>query len=315
MSRGSRSEFAGHLAVRGLHGQGAGPVPSVNEKTPGPSPEPRPGAPTSDEVRDFAVGLSALRTQAGSPTLDQLSQRSGISKSVLSDAFSGRRLPTENTVRRLVVALDGDVTTWTARRARLDPRRGSDTSEAIAGQAAPEPVPRLARPVSLGLLLAMCVGTVVVAVGAAAGIALLIAGAGADATPPAPTATPTETYLAVADGVDPMQTVCREDAVLAGGDEFLDGAVLVEMMYSTRCMGVWGRVTRYDGKAAGNTMTIQIYPRDDPESDRAQMRSDSGLQSLYTTLLIEPDVEARVCGVATVTVDGVDFVQPNPVCI
>ena len=55
--------------------------------------------------------------------MEQLSQRTGVSKSVISEAFAGRRLPTENTVRKLVAALDDDVdvTAWVERRSGIDP--------------------------------------------------------------------------------------------------------------------------------------------------------------------------------------------------
>ncbi len=272
-----------------------------------------------DSVRLFADDLAGLRSEAGAPTLEQLAQRAGISKSVLSDAFAGRRLPTENTVRKLVAALGGDSAPWVARRLALDPRHAAAASSEM--RAAPvETAPSgseartgLARPVTLGAFLIGLAAVAVIAVATSAITAGLVAQRVAAAADVAPT--PESTYLPFADGVDPMLTICREDVVLAGGDEFLDGAVLVEMMYSNHCMAVWGRVTRHDGLAAGNSMSMLIYPRDDPESDRNQLRSDSDLQSLYTTLLIEPDVEARVCGIATITVGEETFEQPNPVCI
>lgn len=277
-------------------------------------------SPQDDSVRAFAADLSALRSEAGAPTLEQLAQRAGISKSVLSDAFAGRRLPTENTVRKLVAALGGDAAPWVSRRLALDPRHVSSTvppqtlaTSVVAEQSGPAPLGRLARPVSLATFLVGIAATAVVAVAASALVAGLVVQRAAPAADVAPT--PESTYLPFADGVDPMLTICREDVVLAGGDEFLDGDVLVEMMYSNHCMAVWGRVTRYDGQAAGNSMSMLIYPRDDPDSDRNQLRSDSDLQSLYTTLLIEPDVEARVCGIVTITIGEETFEQPNPVCI
>lgn len=269
-----------------------------------------------DSVAAFASDLKSFKESAvGAEPLRALSAKTGISTSVLSEAFAGRKLPTENTVRRIVDALGGDRAEWVERRARLDPRRGSGREEAMEAPSAPDAPTRpalLKRPVSLGaLLLAMALTAVIAVAGSLSIASLILPQASTAEAEPGPEAT----YLPIENGVDPMQTVCKEDAVLAGGDEFLDGAVLVEMMYSTHCMAVWGRVTRYDGLASGNSISLTIYPRDDPESDRNQTRTDSDLQSLYTTMLIEPDVEARVCGVATVTVDGEEFVQPNPVCI
>jgi len=39
------------------------------------------------------------------------------------------------------------------------------------------------------------------------------------------------------------------------------------------------------------------------------------VNSLYTPLLIEPDVEARVCGIATVTTDGKAVELGPPMCV
>jgi len=122
--------------------------------------------------------------------------------------------------------------------------------------------------------------------------------------------------LAHADGVDPMLTVCPDDRVLAASEQRLDGAVQVEMMYSNACMGVWGRVTRYDEQSSGNALSMRIYPHGDPDSSRSQERTATDVPSLYTPLLIEPDVDARVCGVATLTVDGTTTIELGPpLCI
>lgn len=267
---------------------------------------------SSEALSAFAADLAALRERAGSPTLEQLSQRTGVSKSVISEAFAGRRLPTENTVRKLVAALDDDanVMAWVERRSGIDPRH-VDRLPTADGSVPAKRVGFWRRPVSVATFVAGMAATAVVAIAAS----LLATGLVGRTDAPAAAPTPSTSYEAYADGVDPMLTECREDAVLAGGDEFLDGKVLVEMMYSNKCMAVWGRVTRYDGQGSGNTITMRIYPRKDPESTRSQSRTDSDVQSLYTPLLIEPDVEARVCGVATVTVGDQSFVQPNPVCI
>lgn len=87
------------------------------------------------------------------------------------------------------------------------------------------------------------------------------------------------------------------------------------MLYSNSCMGVWGRVTRLDGKTDGGSMSFSIYPAADPTSSRSQERSADNVNSLYTPLLIEPDVEARVCGIATVTTGGKAVDLGPPMCV
>ena len=75
-----------------------------------------------DSPERFAADLRALKLASGDPTLLALESRTGISKSVLSEAFSGKRLPTEKTVRVLTTELGADSTAWLTRRQELIPR-------------------------------------------------------------------------------------------------------------------------------------------------------------------------------------------------
>ena len=250
----------------------------------------------ADSITAFAAGLRDLRSAAGDPTLTALSFETDISKSVLSVAFSGRALPTERTVLKVVAALGGDQQVWRARRDALDPKK---TLPATASESAPEPP---GRRFSLPQTIGIAAGAAIVA----AVVTSLVWGALASpAAPGAPTPENAEgPYLAAANGVDPMRTECKDDAVIAASEAKLDNQVHVQMMYSNNCLAVWGRVTRYDNQAEGNSMTMRIWPMDDPQSGRSQSRSDVNLQSLYTPMIVEPDVTARVCGQATITVDG-----------
>lgn len=261
----------------------------------------------TDSITQFANDLRELRLAAGDPTLATLESRTGISKSVISDAFAGRRLPTQKTVGRLVDALGGDRTQWLTRRASLDPKAGAPGRT----QELPEPKsPR--RMVSYrAAVLASAICTVLAVVVTSVLWTTILRPEPAEAEAPA---TGGE-YLDYADGVDPMQTICREDAVIAASEERLDGEVLVQMMYSNQCMAVWGRITRYDGEASGNSLSMTIYPAIDMDSDRNQERSAFDVQSIYTTLMIEPDVEARVCGIASVTQGGDPIELGPPLCI
>jgi plasmid maintenance system antidote protein VapI len=266
---------------------------------------------TADSVRRFATDLRELRIQTGNPTLVSLAAATGVSKSVISEAFAGRRLPTQNTVSALVVALGGDREQWIARRDALDPK---------ASEAVRTPSPAISTPARRMLPLRMViVSMALVALASILGTSLVwnslrppvaLAEAAGDSS-----AGEVVEYLDYADGVDPMQTICREDAVVAASEERLDGDVLVQMMYSNKCMAVWGRVTRYDGEAAGNSLSMLIYPAVDLESDRNQERSAVDVQSIYTTLMIEPNVEARVCGIATVSQHGDPIELGPPMCI
>lgn len=268
--------------------------------------------PQQDSVERFAADLRELRLRAGNPTLTALNSYTRVSKSVLSEAFSGRRLPTERTVASLADALKADQTVWVARRNALDPRTGqSDRAIIIPGIDAPKK-----RRVSLLAAVLACAATAVIAVVATCVVwSTVLLPTPAEAGDETPAPEPTSEYLEYADGVDPMQTICREDAVIAASEERLDGDMQVQMMYSNECMAVWGRVTRYDSEAAGDSLSMLIYPAVDMNSDRNQERSAHDVQSIYTTLMIEPDIEARVCGIATATVDNEEVELGPPLCI
>ena len=117
----------------------------------------------SDSVASFAAGLRELRLGAGDPKLLALSERTGVSKTVLSEAFLGRKLPTERTVAKLVEEFGGDRTAWVSRRAALDPRYGA-ASVAVTASAAAE-VPNPGRRFSLVQTLLIAAVAAVIAVG------------------------------------------------------------------------------------------------------------------------------------------------------
>lgn len=263
--------------------------------------EPAAPQPATDTVSDFAADLRALRTEHGNPTLATLASLTGISKSVISEAFLGRKLPTENTTGLLAEAMGGDRAAWLSRRRTLLP-----APAAPASSSRPRTVPTWG-----AVLIALSTAVIAAVVTSVIWSTVILPPAVAAATP-----SPTDSYLAYADGVDPMQTICREDAVIAASEQRQDGQFQVQMLYSKKCMAVWGRVTRYDNQSAGNSLTMLIYPAVDPQSPRNQERSAFDVQSIYTTLMIEPDVNARVCGIATVTQNGEDPIQLGPpMCI
>lgn len=70
-------------------------------------------------LRDFAMGLRALRVAAGNPTYRALSQRARYSTSALSAAANGQTLPTLEVTLAYVRACAGDDTEWRARWQKL----------------------------------------------------------------------------------------------------------------------------------------------------------------------------------------------------
>ncbi|KZE42497.1 hypothetical protein AVW09_10240 [Microbacterium sp. T32] len=80
------------------------------------------------DVADFAESLRRLRLEAGSPTLAHLQHSTGISRTVISEALSGRALPSERTVNALVRVLGGDSEAALRQRAELARRAAGRTA-------------------------------------------------------------------------------------------------------------------------------------------------------------------------------------------
>ncbi|MDR7275791.1 nSTAND1 domain-containing NTPase [Catenuloplanes atrovinosus] len=70
---------------------------------------------TDDLLIEFAEGLRRLRRKAGNPPYRRLAQRAHYSAATLSEAASGRRLPTLAVTIAYVRACDGDEEEWAAR--------------------------------------------------------------------------------------------------------------------------------------------------------------------------------------------------------
>lgn len=271
----------------------------------------------ADSIEQFARDLRALKHEAGDPTLGSLSERTGISKSVLSEALSGRRAPTERTVRHLTAALGSSPDGWVQRHNRLTRTPGVTQKPPLSSptETAPPPdTPEGRLPRSQLILVAAVSATVgaLVASGIWAGAITLNGGGDRSSYGWSAQEQP---LLDPGDGVDPMRTVCAEDAAIVASEPRFDDQVYVQMLFSSDCMAAWGRVTRYDGKSAGNSVQMRIYPASDIESERSQERKAYDVQSVYTPLLMESNADAQLCGVASVTSDGVEIELAPPVCI
>ena len=106
--------------------------------------------PSAGPLEQFAYDLRALRRTAdGSPTLRQLETRSGYSKAALSQACSGRALPTLDVTLAYAGACGADMTVWETRWRELaallrttHPKLippGIDTDPPAGTSAAPRP--------------------------------------------------------------------------------------------------------------------------------------------------------------------------------
>jgi WD40 repeat protein len=104
-----------------------------------------PLGPAEDALIRFAADLRALRDDAGSPTYRQLSTRAHYSAAALSEAASGRKLPSLPVTLAYVRACDGDPAAWELRWRDLatthakppaDPVTRPDEAAPFAGLAA-----------------------------------------------------------------------------------------------------------------------------------------------------------------------------------
>lgn len=252
---------------------------------------------SGDSVSGFAADLRKLRLEADNPTLARLQAETGISRTVLSDAFAGRQFPSARTVDGIVRACGGDLHYWLDRRDALTEQETSP--KATTG---PHPV----RTVSRRAAALLAAGTFVVGVAASAATTALIV--------PAMLPQANAAQIAVETGLDPATTSCVDDARVATGDTRADNSLL-EIVWSDKCQAGWGRVTRYDGLGNGNTVTIAIYPETAPTGPDRQEATEHDVQGAYTTLVVRPSPDTLLCAEGSFTVDDKRIDLGDPLCI
>lgn len=260
-----------------------------------------------DSVQKFAADLRHLRLDADSPTLARLQSETGISKSVLSEAFAGRQVPSARTVDGLVRALEGDSRAWLTRRdALLSPPAPLVSDVPVVADAAPS---RLVtrRATSWIAAAAFLLGIIV---SAAVTLALVpVVYPPEAAGPDGPSA-----RITVETGANPALTECVDDARVATSDTRTDNSLL-EIVWSDACQAGWGRVTRYDGLANGNAVTIAIYPQTSPTGPDRQEATEHDVQGAYTMLVVRPSPDTLLCAEGSFTIDGKRIDLGDPICI
>lgn len=282
---------------------------------------------TPEPTEDFARTLRDLRESAGNPTLEAMARRTSISKSVLSDAFAGKRLPTERTVAGVVGALGGDVDDFVARRAAIDPTVRAGFAPVPDGFAGPTPPAARTGLTPIGIWLAVAAGVVGLVVGAlgttilrpapveAAPATVQLAAKAPAASAPSPAPTTTRgPRVVVTSGQDPADTPCVDDAAVAASEERPHHTQL-QIVWSDACQAGWARITRYDGKAAGNEVSASIFRQLAPTGPDRQDTTEPGVQGAYTTLLVRPSADTRLCATGSITLDGRSIDLGAPVCL
>jgi len=248
---------------------------------------------------EIAAELRRLRLAAGSPTLTHLQHATGISRTVISDALRGTSLASERTIDALVRAFDADPTPLLQRRAEVLRQQADVAATEPTAPDAPRGIRRRS-----GLLLAggaFLAGSLVTLAVVALVVQLTARPEGAP-------------LITVQTGENPVDTKCLDDAAVATADTRADNSLL-EIVWSDKCQAGWGRVTRYDAKSLGNTVTIAIYPQTDPDGPLRQEATEHDVQSAFTTLLVRPSPDTLVCAEGSFTIDGKRIDLGDPLCI
>ncbi len=270
-----------------------------------------PTAAEPDSIARFAADLRLLRVAAGSPTLAHLQHTTGISRTVLSDALAGKSLPSARTVDGLVRACHADPVEWLLRRDRLAPKTAAADTAEVAESAA-----RSRRRPHWGVAAAIALAAFVLGAGGATFATSQVMGAEvhtlktklAAAGPVNPHA-----QIVVRTGVDPAMTPCVNDAKVAASEDRTDDT-RIQIVWSNKCYAGWARIARYDGKAEGNEVKISIYPETAPNGPDRQDATEPGVQGAYTTLVVRPSPQTRLCAVGSITVSGKTISLGKPIC-
>jgi len=118
----------------------------------------------------------------------------------------------------------------------------------------------------------------------------------------------------VHNGVDPAMTECVNDAEVATSSPRTNDTLL-EIIWSNKCYAGWARVTRYDEQISGNSVTVAIYPETAAQGPDRQAATEPNVQGAYTTLVVRPTPQTRLCTVGAITVDGTSIDLGEPLCI
>lgn len=116
-------------------------------------------------------------------------------------------------------------------------------------------------------------------------------------------------------GVDSGRTSCLADARVATTNAAAANTnFLLELIWSPACDAGWGRITRSDSEGMGNTVTVTIYRRADPDGATRQTAVEPDVNSAYSTMIVRSDPTDRLGVVGSISTDGVDSPESLPIC-
>jgi hypothetical protein len=266
--------------------------------------------PPGDTLELFAADLRLLRDSASSPTLAKLKHLTGLSRTVLSDAFNGKQLSSARTVAGIVRACNADPVEWLRRRDRLSAKRAA--SEEVPDPAG-HPKPRRMHWAATALI-----GVAAFALGAGASNVVTTSALQGQVTslkkqlathgPANPRA-----QIQVLTGADPALTPCVNDAKVASSEDRTHNT-RIQILWSDKCYAGWARIARYDSLEQGNEVHVSIYPETAPEGSDRQNATEPGVQGAYTTLIVRPSPQTRLCAIGSITVGGETVSLGDPIC-
>lgn len=264
-----------------------------------------------DSIERFAADLRLLRVAAGSPTLASLQHATGISRTVLSDALTGKQLPSARTVDGIVRACKGDPVEWLRRREQVAVKLIAPAGEALAAGGR-KPARRvhwaIATVIAVAAFALGAGASTVVTAGAMGGQVTTLKKELAAAGPVNPHA-----QIQVRTGVDPAMTPCVNDAKVSASEDRPHNT-RIQIIWSNKCYAGWARIARYDGLEQGNEVTVSIYPETAPKGPDRQDATEPGVQGAYTTLIVRPSPQTRLCAVGSITVGSQTYSLGDPIC-
>lgn len=115
-------------------------------------------------------------------------------------------------------------------------------------------------------------------------------------------------------GEDPADNGCADDAESATAETRAEDTYL-EIMWSEACQAGWARITRHDDKAVGNQVSVSLYREAEPDGPDRQDATHQGVQGAYTTMIVIPTPDTRLCATGSITVDGKTIDLGTPICL
>lgn len=280
---------------------------------------------------------------AGLPTYQNIANRGGISKSAVSDAMRGVRIPSARTVLGIMAGLDRDPEPLLIERDSLLRLEATDVVVPVhyAGQDSENPDPEHASGVADAVVrhdepggqLSGQIQSLNQAVGSGhipgygrsrrhlsrktafvlTGVLLVGITAGHVATKTLAADDGGDTRAA-ATGSNVLGTPCTKDGIVVASERRAKGTQ-VEIVFSHDCQAMWGRVLRNDGRAFGNGMEAVFYPKGDPESELAQRVEVQDTSTALTAMVIQDETRQQFCVEASLTIDGIPLDLGDPLCL